>query len=156
MQALSAANVLTGAKLPFARRNSRGAGRRSTVQVRASEWQKVCTRKELDEGEGRFRAKVGDEKVFIQENDGELHCLSNVCTHLKLPLVGRTALLQGEVVDGCISCPAHKTLFDLKTGEVKGEWAPSFPDIPFVGKGDPKPLPVFEVKEEDGDIFVMV
>lgn len=58
--------------------------------------------------------------------------------------------------EGCIECPAHKTLFDLATGEVKGDWAPGFPEIPFIGKGEPKPLPTFEVKEEDGEIQVLV
>jgi len=48
------------------------------------------------------------------------HCLT--CRHLGLPLVGRTALLQGKVADKCIVCPAHGTAFDLGTGEVKGKW----------------------------------
>lgn len=26
--------------------------------------------------------------------------------------------------DKCVVCPAHGTAFDLKTGEVKGEWCP--------------------------------
>lgn len=59
--------------------------------------------------------------------------------------------------DGCIECPFHKTKFVLETGEVVGEWAPSFPEIPFIGKGDPVPLPVYAVQETpDGDIEVEV
>ncbi|CAD7699981.1 unnamed protein product [Ostreobium quekettii] len=136
-------------------------GRPSRLAVRAAsgsgEWQKVCTRKELSEGGGRVRAKVGGEKVFVQEFEGQLYCLSNVCTHLSLPLVGRTPILQGQIVEGCMECPLHKTRFDLKTGEVKGEWAPTFPEIPFVGKGDPKPLPTFSVREnEDGTIEALI
>lgn len=60
-------------------------------------------------------------------------------------------------MDGCIECPFHKTQFKLDTGEVIGEWAPSFPSLPFVGKGDAKPLPVYSVREtEEGDIEVEV
>lgn len=43
------------------------------------------------------------------------------CTHGPLLAV----LLQGSVTpDKCVVCPAHGTAFDLKTGEVKGEWCP--------------------------------
>ena len=44
-------------------------------------------------------------------------------------------------------CPAHNTAFDLATGAVKGEWCPSMPNLPIVGKmGDAKPLPVFKAR----------
>ncbi len=33
-------------------------------------------------------------------------------------------MFQAEVKDKCVVCPAHGTFFDLKTGEVKGEWCP--------------------------------
>lgn len=33
--------------------------------------------------------------------------------------------VQGSVTpDKCVVCPAHGTAFDLKTGDVKGEWCP--------------------------------
>lgn len=175
------------------------AAAHSRIIVRASSWEKVCTRKELDEGGGRLRAKVGSTKLLVQEHEGTVFCVSNVCTHLKLPLVGRTAFLQGEVFeshnpnkmqssqqpimvlcvpgiccfsvqaddlswepcvnqvkDGCIECPAHKTMFNLETGQVEGDWAPTFPEVPFIGKGEPTPLPTFEVKEENGDVLVLI
>lgn len=64
----------------------------------AGDWEKVCTRKEFDDQNKRVRGKIGDEKVFITEHNGKLYCLSNVCTHLKLPLIGRTAVAQGKVI----------------------------------------------------------
>jgi hypothetical protein len=33
--------------------------------------------------------------------------------------------------------PAHKTAFDLATGEIKGEWCPGFPNLPVLGKVSP-------------------
>lgn len=55
--------------------------------------------------------------------------------------------------DGCIECPFHKTKFSLENGEVVGDWAPTFPEIPFVGKGKASPLMTFDVREtEDGEI----
>lgn len=63
-----------------------------------------------------------------------------------------------QVVNKCIVCPAHNTAFDLATGEVKGEWCPGFPDLPFVGKmSQSKPLPTFESRVgDDGTIEVLV
>lgn len=63
----------------------------------AASWQKACTRQELEEGGGRVRTEVDSQKILIQEYEGQVYCVSNVCTHLSLPLVGRTALLQGQV-----------------------------------------------------------
>lgn len=42
---------------------------------------------------------------------------------------------QGTVTpDKCVVCPAHGTAFDLKTGEVKGEWCPKVScDCPCTG-----------------------
>lgn len=73
------------------------SSRRRSFRVMAT-YEKVGTRKDLEEGGGRFRATVNDKKVFIQEYEGKLFCLSNVCTHLKLPIVGRTGLVQGQVM----------------------------------------------------------
>lgn len=69
-----------------------------------------------------------------------------------------TLLLQGQVRDSCIVCPAHDTAFELATGEVKGDWCPKFPQLPLVGKmTDKKPLPTYKVQvEEDGTIKVDV
>lgn len=53
---------------------------------------------------------------------GEVYAVSNKCTHLGLPLQGK--IVGKEVVDGCIVCPFHNNAFDVKTGEVQGEWAP--------------------------------
>ena len=63
----------------------------------------------------------------------QVYAVSNKCTHLGLPLVGKTALLQGKVVDKCIVCPAHGTAFALADGGVKGEWCPSLPNLPVRG-----------------------
>lgn len=69
--------------------------RRCSVVTAA--YEKVCTKQDLADSGGRFRANVSGKKILVQEYDGKLYCLSNVCTHLKLPLVGRTAIAQGKV-----------------------------------------------------------
>jgi nitrite reductase/ring-hydroxylating ferredoxin subunit len=118
------------------------------IPTQAASWTKVdLTKQDLSKSEGRAVVEVNGQKILVAEVDGNLYAVSNKCTHLNLPLVGKTAIFQGKVADKCIVCPAHGTAFDLQTGAVKGEWCPGFPDLPFVGKGTAsKPLPTFEAR----------
>ena len=86
---------------------------------------------------GKLVVEAGGQKILLADVDGEVLAVSNKCSHLGLPLVGKTAMFQGKISDKCIVCPAHNTAFDLKTGEVKGEWCPTFPNLPLVGKVSP-------------------
>lgn len=100
---------------------------------------------------------MGGQKVLLADLDGEVFAVSNKCSHLGLPLVGKTAMFQAQISDKCVVCPAHGTYFDLKTGDVKGEWCPKLPNLPLVGKGPAKkPLPTFQVRVgASGDIEVL-
>ncbi|HEY0707438.1 MAG TPA: Rieske 2Fe-2S domain-containing protein, partial [Polyangia bacterium] len=86
--------------------------------------------------EGALRAvDVGEEHLVIARNKGKLHALGGVCTH-------QVAFLE----DGCLHkdtllCPRHGAAFDLETGE-----ALTFPAV--------FPVPVFDVRLEDGRILV--
>jgi len=94
-------------------------------------------------------------KVLVVKNGGGYCAVSNRCPHLGLPLVGKTALFQGEVKGGCITCPAHGTVFSLETGAVEGEWCPKLPNLPIIGKGPKEaPLPVFKSRVVDGMVEV--
>eukprot|EP00798_Chlamydomonas_sp_ICE-L_P003678 gene3678-13753_t len=132
--------------------------RRSCVRVQAAAWTKVATSSELAAAGGKKVVEVGGQKVLLASVDGSVYAVSNKCTHLGLPLVGKTAMFQGEIADKCIVCPTHKTAFDLATGEVKGEWCPGFPDLPLVGKVvKTKPLPTFESRvSEAGEIEINI
>ncbi|GMH51790.1 hypothetical protein TrST_g8710 [Triparma strigata] len=78
-----------------------------------------------------------------------VYCVSNSCPHLGTPLeTGRLSLVEGRT---CITCPLHRTVFDLD-GEVVGDWCP-YP--PVLGKisgvmstRGGRELPVFEVREK--------
>jgi len=127
------------------------------VRVEAAAWTKATTKDAVKAAGGRLVVEVSGQKILIAESDGEVYAVSNKCSHLGLPLVGKTAVFQGKVVNNCIVCPAHDTAFDLKTGEVKGEWCPKFPNLPLVGKvSDKKPLPTFQSRvTESGEIEVL-
>jgi nitrite reductase/ring-hydroxylating ferredoxin subunit len=46
--------------------------------------------------------------------EGEFFAIPDSCTHEDYPLS------DGEIVDECVECPVHGSLFNLRTGEVTG------------------------------------
>ena len=72
---------------------------------------KLCKMSELEEKQGK-RFIVDDIEIAVFKIDGNVFAISNVCPHQ------HTALLySGFVEDGCIVCPAHGWMFDIKTGK---------------------------------------
>lgn len=69
--------------------------------------------------------------------DGKIYAIGSKCAHLGAPL------LKGFVIDDKIYCPFHLASFSIKTG--MHEFGPSF-----------KEIPTFEVKVENGWVFVKV
>jgi nitrite reductase/ring-hydroxylating ferredoxin subunit len=92
--------------------------------VQASAWTRVATKKEVQDAGGKLVVETSAGRVLLAVDGDKIRACSNKCSHLGLPLVGKTALFQAEISDGCVTCPAHGTKFDLATGEVKGEWCP--------------------------------
>jgi nitrite reductase/ring-hydroxylating ferredoxin subunit len=130
-----------------------GPRRSAAVAVRAAWTPAGVTRADVVAAGGKKVVEVGSAgRVLLADDGGKLYAVSNKCSHLGLPLVGKTALLQGEVANGCVTCPAHKTRFSLADGSVQGEWCPGFPQLPLVGKlSDKKPLPTYAVRVGAGD-----
>ncbi|GIL56517.1 hypothetical protein Vafri_11858 [Volvox africanus] len=129
---------------------------RRAIRVQAAAWTKVGSTASLKSNGGKQVVEVGGQKVLLVELDSTVRAVSNKCSHLGLPLVGKTAMFQADIKDKCVVCPAHGTYFDLETGAVKGEWCPKLPNLPLVGKGPAqKPLPTFQVRVSDaGEIEV--
>jgi nitrite reductase/ring-hydroxylating ferredoxin subunit len=76
-------------------------------------------------------------KVLLSNLDGEVHAVSSICTHEYYDLS------QGFILDGAVVCALHLSQFDLKTGEVYNPPAAV-------------PLKVFNVKIEEGEVFVEI
>jgi 3-phenylpropionate/trans-cinnamate dioxygenase ferredoxin component len=71
----------------------------------------LCKLSELIEKHGK-RFIVDDVEVAVFKIDGEVFAIGNVCPHQ------HTALLyDGFVENGCVVCPAHGWIFDLRTGK---------------------------------------
>jgi nitrite reductase/ring-hydroxylating ferredoxin subunit len=113
-------------------------------------WTKVLAVEALSPGT-REVVKVGNRKILLLNHENQLYAVDNTCPHLKLPLKS------GKIKDGTIVCSFHHSAFDLRTGEVQ-DWC-SWP--PGVGKvlslvSQPKALPVFALRVEEGSIWVDV
>ncbi len=96
---------------------------------------KVCSTGDLVNNSGK-RFIVDDVDVAIFRVDDKIYALGNVCPHQHSPLI-----YDGFLEDGCVVCPAHGWMFSLETGKT-----------PTGQRG----LNSFEVKVENGDVFVKV
>jgi nitrite reductase/ring-hydroxylating ferredoxin subunit len=99
-----------------------------------SAWHDVLAESELAEGEPRC-VTVDEVDVLVVRQGGELFALSNRCAHRGGPLH------DGEVADGCVTCPWHGSVFRLSDGSV--ERGPSA-----------YPQPVWEIRASGGRVEV--
>lgn len=79
----------------------------------------------------------GKHHVCLFKLGDDIVATSAWCSHQ------RASLALGEIEDGHIQCPLHGAQFDLRTGQNL--------TLPAV-----QPIPVYEVKIEDGKIYVKV
>jgi nitrite reductase/ring-hydroxylating ferredoxin subunit len=82
-----------------------------------------------------LRVKANGVDIVLVTLAGSVHAFGAACTHDGGPLD------EGELEMGCIRCPWHFSLFDVKTGAV-------------VESPAADPIPVYEVRVENGAILV--
>jgi nitrite reductase/ring-hydroxylating ferredoxin subunit/uncharacterized membrane protein len=134
------AAVLFGASLVARRRGARGAGKllalagggvlgasghlgghlafakgvgvdQTVFEAPAEDWRPVLRDGELPEGESRY-AEIEGVGVLVARHGGQVYALSNRCVHRGGPLD------EGELSDGCVTCPLHGSTFRLSDGSV--------------------------------------
>jgi len=71
---------------------------------------KVCKVSELRENQGK-RFLINDVDIAVFKVNGEIFVLNNVCPHQHTSVI-----YDGFIEDGCVVCPAHGWMFNLKTG----------------------------------------
>ena len=82
-----------------------------------------------------MRFDVGDHRVAVFRIGEDVYAIGDRCSHAE------ASLSEGEVFDCLVECPRHGSEFDLRTGQ-----ALSLPAT--------KPVAVYEVRVEDGDVVV--
>ncbi len=73
------------------------------------EFAPVAKDDELQEGHP-LRRMVGAEAVALFRVDGQVHCISDTCTH------AYASLSEGKVEGRILTCPLHGGQFDITTG----------------------------------------
>jgi nitrite reductase/ring-hydroxylating ferredoxin subunit len=92
--------------------------------------------READLPEGTPRCAVaGETPILLVRHQGQVKALHNRCSHRGGPLD------EGEIENGCVTCPWHGSVFRLSDGAVERG--------PATG-----PQPPFDVRERDGRLEV--
>lgn len=101
-----------------------------------SGWEPALAEDDLREGAATC-AVVGDVRILLVRQGGQVRALANRCTHRGGPLH------EGELGDGTITCPWHQSTFALSDGSiVRGPAAYA--------------QPVYDVRSHDGMLEVRV
>ena len=101
-------------------------------------WADVANDEELPDGKP-IRVVVGDVPVLLVRAGEAVFAVGNQCTHQGAGLDKGVVRIAGSVKT--VTCPAHGSTFNLESGKVMRPPAS-------------KPVPVYDVKVEDGRVFV--
>lgn len=96
---------------------------------------RVGSVEELAAGDVRLVEVAGHRVCLARTSEGEVFAVDDICTHED------ESLSEGWLDRDCIECPAHNSVFDLRTGEAK--------TLPAT-----EPVATYPVDLEGDDIFV--
>lgn len=114
---------------------SQGVGVEQTAfDAGPEEWTPTIPASELGEGDSSCVLADGTPVLLVRQGD-TIHAIHDRCTHRGGPLH------EGEIEDGCVTCPWHGSRFRLTDGAVE--------QGPATG-----PQPAFDVRERDGRLEV--
>src|SRR3954471_7150609 len=101
----------------------------TTFETYPSDWTKVADDADLREGEPR-RVEVDGAPLLVVRDGGQVCVLADRCSHRGGPLSN------GEISDGCVTCPWHGSRFRLSDGSVeRGPAAYAQPAMEVRGSG---------------------
>jgi len=114
-------------------------------------WKEAVSLSQLQQN-NRQTATIDGNKILFIWHEEQVHAVQAQCPHLKFPLA------KGKIDDeNQLTCPLHKSVFDLKTGAVKC-WSPWPPVVGnLLGKlSKPKTLRVYPTRIENDQILVEI
>jgi nitrite reductase/ring-hydroxylating ferredoxin subunit len=96
---------------------------------------KVARVNEIPPGEMKL-VELGEEEVVVANVGGQFFAFANKCSHRGGPLA------EGELEGELVRCPWHGGQFNVRTGEA-------------VAPPPSKPIPVYQVRVEGDDIYLV-
>ncbi|MBY4830368.1 anthranilate 1,2-dioxygenase ferredoxin subunit AndAb [Burkholderia dolosa] len=106
------------------------------TEATLAEWHPLGTLDEFTEDEPAARV-AGQKPIAVFRIGDELFAMHDLCSH------GHARLSEGYVEDGCVECPLHQGLIDIRTG------APKCAPIT-------EPVRVYPIRIVDGQVEVNV
>jgi 3-phenylpropionate/trans-cinnamate dioxygenase ferredoxin subunit len=97
-------------------------------------WVKVADLSSIPHDRG-FLVDIGEDRIALFRLGDEVYAIGDRCSHAE------ASLAEGELFDTEVECPRHGSAFDIRTGK-----ALTLPAT--------KPVPVYEVKVEEGQVFI--
>ena len=76
-----------------------------------AEFRKAARTEDVPAGQGKI-VKAGGRHIALFNIDGTYYAIDDTCPHRGGPL------WEGQVADTTVTCPWHRSRFDLKTGDV--------------------------------------
>ncbi len=77
----------------------------------SDDWEDVAAVVDLEDGKPT-KVSVGHDEVLLVKQDGDILAIHDVCAHMGGPLH------EGELSNGCVTCPWHGSVFRLADGAV--------------------------------------
>ena len=99
-------------------------------------WLAVAMLEDLPEGRG-VRVESGEHRIAVFRVGDRVYAIGDRCSHAE------ASLSEGELFGTEIECPRHGSAFDLETGRPL--------TLPAT-----RPVPVYEVRVEEGEVQVEV
>lgn len=84
-----------------------------------------------------MRVDIGEHRVALFRIGTDVYAIGDRCSHAE------ASLSEGEVFDTEVECPRHGSAFDLTSGAV-------------INLPATKPVPVYDVKVEDGMVYLSI
>lgn len=99
-------------------------------------WIRTVEAGQVPEGSG-LRVDIGEHRIALFRIGSDVYAIGDRCSHAE------ASLSEGDVFGNEVECPRHGSAFDITTGSVL-----SLPAT--------QPVPVYDVKVEDGAVFVSI
>lgn len=136
---LAAAGAMLGGHLAY--RQAAGVNHTEAVPHLVSPGWRPAGRADTIVEDEPARRMIDDVPVLVVRLQGRVHVLADECSHLSGPL--SDGELRQQSGAWCIVCPWHNTTFDIADGRVVTGPATA-------------PQPSFEVREEDGNLLILL